>query len=297
MQSLASRLMPLVMTLRGSKRRYSSADATLAHMAKLAASPASGAPPQALGRRVDISLTTVAGWQVYTVSRRTGETNRRGLYLHGGSYVYEIQPQHWRLIADLVETTGVRMTVPLFPLAPIETAATIVPAAADLAACLIAEAGAENVSILGDSAGGGMALAVAMILRDRGLPPVLATVLISPWLDISGTDPQLAVIAPHDPWLAVPGSHAAGAVYRGGLAEGDPLVSPINGNLGGLGPITMFSGTRDILNADAHRLVVMAEIAGLRMEYYEMPEMLHVYPLLPIPEARVARAVMRAAIA
>lgn len=297
MQSLASRLMPLVMTLRGSKRRYSSADATLAHMAKMAASPASGRPPEALRKRVDITTTAVAGWQVYMVSPKSGGTDRRGLYLHGGSYVYEIQPQHWTLVADLVESTGIRMTVPLFPLAPIETASTIVPAAADLAAALVAEVGEDNVSILGDSAGGGMALAVAMLLRDRGLPPLRSTVLISPWLDISGTDPQLAVIAPRDPWLAVPGSRAAGAVYRGTVAEDDPLVSPINGSLAGLGPITMFSGTRDILNADAHRLVGLAARTGVTLDFFEVPGMLHVYPLLPIPEARPARAAMRAAIA
>ena len=289
--------MPLVMTLRGSKRRYSSADATLAHMAKMAASPASGRPPEALRKRVDITTTAVAGWQVYMVSPKSGGTDRRGLYLHGGSYVYEIQPQHWTLVADLVESTGIRMTVPLFPLAPIETASTIVPAAADLAAALVAEVGEDNVSILGDSAGGGMALAVAMLLRDRGLPPLRSTVLISPWLDISGTDPQLAVIAPRDPWLAVPGSRAAGAVYRGTVAEDDPLVSPINGSLAGLGPITMFSGTRDILNADAHRLVGLAARTGVTLDFFEVPGMLHVYPLLPIPEARPARAAMRAAIA
>lgn len=301
MQSITSRLMPIVMTIRGSKRRYSSAEATLADVAKVALSPVSGEPPRSLSKRVDISVEFVAGWPIYTVSRtagrtETGSTERRGLYLHGGSYVYQIQRQHWTLVADLVESTGIRMTVPLFPIPPQETARTIVPTAADLAATLIAEVGAENVSILGDSAGGGMALAVAMVLRDRGVPPLRATVLISPWLDISGTDPQLAVIAPRDPWLAVPGSHAAGGLYRGELAEADPLVSPINGSLAGLGPVTMFSGTRDILNADAHRLVDKAAATELALDFHEVPEMLHVYPLLPIPEARPARAVIRAAI-
>lgn len=117
-----------------------------------------------------------------------------------------------------------------------------------------------------------------------------------PWLDISGTDPALAVIAPHDPWLAVTGPHAAGEIYRGELSESDPMVSPIHGDLAGLGPVTMFSGTRDILNADVRRLARLAGPAGLTVKYHEQPEMIHVYALLPFPEAKTARATIRAAI-
>jgi acetyl esterase/lipase len=275
--------MPLVITIRGGKRRYRSAHRTLEHIRKLAKNPVSSAPPRGLGRRVRITMRSVAGWPVYTIAPLTGPNERRGLFLHGGSYVYQIAPQHWMLVADLVASTGMTMTLPIFPLAPAETAGTIVPKATDLAAELVAEVGADNVTVLGDSAGGGMALAVAMTLRDRGL-------------DISGTDPELARIDPRDPWLAVPGSVAAGALYRGTLPDTDPLVSPINGELGGLGAVTMFSGTRDILNADAHRLVEKAAAAGLAVDFHEVPEMIHNYPLLPIPEARIARETMRRAI-
>jgi monoterpene epsilon-lactone hydrolase len=296
-QSFLSRLMPLVITIRGGKRRYRSAEKTLAHVKQRAAHPVTSAPPASLRRSVDVTRMKIAGWQVYVVTPRGAEAAKRGLYLHGGSYVYEIAPQHWTLIADLVASAGIAMTVPIFPLAPAETANTIVPKAADLAQTLISEVGADNVTLLGDSAGGGMALAVAMLLRDRGVAPLHATILISPWLDISGTDPELARIEPKDPWLAVPGSVAAGALYRGELPDSDPLVSPINGSLDGLGPLTMFSGTRDILNADAHRLVAKAAAAGQALDYHEAPEMIHVYPLLPIPEAKAARDVMRRAIA
>ena len=162
-------------------------------------------------------------------------------------------------------------------------------------AARIAAVGIDRVSVVGDSAGGGMTLAVAMELRDRGLAPLHSTVLISPWLDISGTDPQLAVIAPRDPWLAVPGTHAAGALYRAELAETDFRVSPINGSLKGLGPLTMFSGTRDILNADAARLVPLAATAALTLDYHVGKGMVHNYPILPMHEGDVARAQIVAA--
>jgi len=295
MQSLSSRLMPLVMTLRGAKRRYSSAESTLRQVEELRLHPRPWAPPSSLAKRVRIEEATVGGIPVYTVGPLDGTASRFALYLHGGSYVYQIARQHWTLIADLAATAGIRFTVPIFPLAPDATASTIVPAMTDLAAQLIAENGARSVGLFGDSAGGGMALAVAQQLRDRGFPPPRATVLISPWLDISGTDPRLAEISPRDPWLAVPGSHAAGGLYRGELSEFDPLVSPIYGNLLGLGPIAMFSGTRDILNADAHRLVAAAAVARVDLDFHEAPGMIHVYPLLPIGEAKPAREIMRRA--
>jgi acetyl esterase/lipase len=102
--------------------------------------------------------------------------------------------------------------------------------------------------------------------------------------------PEAVELDPVDPWLAIPGTHAAGALYRAELPEIDPFVSPIHGSLRDLGPITMFSGTRDILNADAHRLVQFAAHVGHPLEYHEAPGMVHVYPLLPIPEGRDARA-------
>jgi acetyl esterase/lipase len=128
------------------------------------------------------------------------------------------------------------------------------------------------------------------------VPALHATVLIAPWLDISGTDPRLAQIAPSDPWLAVPGTRAAGGLYRDGLGEGDWRVSPIHGSFEGLGPITLFSGTRDILNADAHRFLPLARDAGLAVEFHEGEGMIHNYPILPMPEGDAARAVIVAAV-
>jgi len=182
-------------------------------------------------------------------------------------------------VSRLAVETNTRFLVPIYPLAPAETAETIVPKATDLAAGLIAEVGAENTSLLGDSAGGGMALAVALQLRDRDLPAPHRTVLISPWLDITGTDPQLEVIAPH-------------GVYRGSLAETDPMVSPLYGDLRGLGSLTMFSGTRDILNADATKFLSLARAAELTIDYHEAAGMIHVFPILPIPEGTAARAII-----
>ena len=291
MPSFMSRLAPLIIRLRGSRREFSSASKTLARIDRLTAHPASFEPPR-LG--VAVSRREVGGWPVFEVGDL--DASRRAVYLHGGVYCYEIDPVHWRFIAKLADEARVRVTVPIMPLAPRGTASMVVPAVADLIEGIIDEVGAGSVSVLGDSSGGGMALATAMVLRDRGVAPPSNVVLISPWLDISGTDPRLAEIAPRDPWLAVPGTHAAGALYRAELSESDPLVSPINGTLRGLGRITMFSGTRDILNADASRLVALAKKSGHPLDYFEGADMIHNYPILPMPEGTAARKLIARAL-
>jgi len=292
--SFLSKLAPLVITLRGSKRMFRSEKRTLARVAHLQQHPDSFEPPASLSRSHTVTRSDVGGWPVYTVTARSGPTSpaRRALYLHGGCYVFEIDPIHWTLIGKLATEAGVTVVVPIMPLAPTGIASVVVPAVADLAASLISEVGADNLSIIGDSSGGGMTLAVAMTLRDRKLCPLHATILIAPWLDISGTDPQLAVIDPRDPWLAVPGTHAAGLLYRAELPEDDWQVSPIHGSLAGLGPITMFSGTRDILHADASRFVPLAARAGIALDYHVGEGMIHNYPILPMPEGDAARKVI-----
>lgn len=271
---------------------FRSAERTLASIEKLKARPASFRPPAALDKTVIVSRRAGTAWPIFDVSPRDNEPTRRVLLLHGGCYVFEIDPLHWRFAARLAVESNARVTVLIMPLAPLGTASQIVPAVADLAAALVDDVGAANVTIFGDSSGGGMALAVAMVLRNRGVPPLGLIALSSPWLDISGTDPRLAEIDPHDPWLAVPGTHAAGALYRGELSEDDPLVSPIHGSLSGLGRVVMFSGTRDILNADAKRFLRRAESAGLDLDYHEAPGMIHNYPILPMPEGDAARKVI-----
>ncbi len=296
MPSLLSRLAVLAITLRGSKREFSSAERTLAKVAKVNEKPKPFAPSKSVAKRVHIAARTFHDWPVFDVTPRSGATGARALFLHGGCYVYEIDPFHWTLIAHLAEASGTTITVPIFPLAPVSNAATVMPLVVDLAAELVGEVGADRTSVIGDSAGGGMALVVAQVLRDRGIPPLHATVLLSPWLDISGEDPRLAEIAPSDPWLAIPGTHAAGVLWRDELDPHDPLVSPMFGSLAGLGPVTMFSGTRDILNADATKFVPLAAAAGLALDYHEAPGMIHNFPVLPIPEAKRPREIIAAAI-
>ena len=289
MGSLASRLIPLFPSVRSEKRRFRDPEAMRRAITAEHLRPTRFAPPSRLDGDVEVAIRWRGGWAIYEVTPRREAPIGDAVYLHGGAYIYEISSVHWNLIARLASATSTRFTVPIYPLAPRATASDVVPAATDIVAELLSEVGADRLALMGDSAGGGMALAVAMQLRDRGLPAPRHTVLISPWLDASMSDPGIPALDRVDPILAPAGLIVAASLYRGTLDERDPMVSPIHGDLRGLGPITMFSGTHDILNADARRFDHLAAEAGLSLDYHEAPGMIHVYPLMPMPEGERAR--------
>lgn len=296
MPSFLSRLMPPLMLMRGSKKIFSTEEATLAHVAELALRPTSYCPPKKMEKSLALSVTRRHGWPVYEVKPKNSTPTRCAIYVHGGAWIREITSAHWKLIAELVAATSTRFLVPIYPLAPTGTAGTVVPQIAELAMEVCANTGAGGNFIIGDSAGANIALAVAMQRRDHGEPAFSNTILISPALDLHFTDPLIKQIEPLDPMLALPGIRAAANLWRGDLHLSDPLVSPMFGKLDKLGPMTMFSGTHDAAHGDAIRFSQLARAAGIPLHFEAAENMLHVYPLMPIPEGKQARDAIKKAL-
>jgi acetyl esterase/lipase len=292
-RSLRSAVVSAAIRAMGGKRELSSPQLTIGRANEHVLRPESYAPPKNIDATVRIAVRTVAGWPVYTVTPRTGPVNRRALYVHGGAWVHEISPFHWWLVAGLAASTGTEFTVPIYPLVPRGTAAEVVSGVADLAAQLVTGAGASAVVLLGDSAGGNIVLAAAQLMRDRGVAAPRDVVLIAPVIDMTFSDPLIYRIEPRDPWLNVPGPKAAAELWRGELPIEHPLVSPVNAPLAGIGRITLFSGTRDITHADAITLTKKARAEGHPLDFHQRANMIHVYPLLPVPEGAEARATIR----
>jgi acetyl esterase/lipase len=288
--SLASRLVRYAPSIRRAHEQYATGPATRAAMTALRASPPTFEPPASLSRRTDVVAgVSPDGWPLYEVGPRGVRSAGDLLFLHGGAYFREMRDWHWRFVERLVRTAEVRVLVPIYPLAPVGTADPVVPAVAELAREVLRRPG-RPVFLGGDSAGAGMALAVAQELAKSDRRALSGLVLVSPWVDVACDDPGLAARAPLDPWLQAPGLRAAGEAYRGPLRADHPWVSPIHGDLGGLPPMLVLSGTHDILNADARRLAEAVTTAGGDLELVEAPRMIHDYPLHPTPEGRAARA-------
>ena len=281
MTSLRNRVVAALAPLDRGSRYVRDVDALRAHVAP-GAKAASPAPPAWLRRRVRIARGEVAGVRCYRLSPSGPDAppaGRRVLYLHGGAYVGEISSHHWRFLARLVRASRATITVPIYTLAPqavaTETVAQVAGVQRELGAAVV----------MGDSAGAGLALAVAQRLRDTEGRRPEQLVLLSPWVDATMTNPEIAAMAPRDPLLGIQALALSGALYAGPDGPAAPPASPINGDLAGLGRVTVLIGTRDLLLPDARRLRDAVEAAGTPVAYVEEPDMLHDWMLLPIPEA------------
>jgi acetyl esterase/lipase len=264
------------------KRRH----ATTASAERILAEPKGpSAPPRGLTRRFDVTTKTIDGFDVHIVSpdgsRKSAATV---VYLHGGAYVGEIQRQHWSLISDVASGSGVDVWVPIYGLAPQYQADDAIR----LMHKVFQEASsAGRTYLIGDSAGGGLALAATLAWqRSGGTPPVGLTV-IAPWLDIGLRNPSIAAVEPRDPWLSPVGLRVLGRAWAAGMSADDPRVSPLFGDLTAVPPIHLYVGDRDIALPDCRALRDTAPPG--RVAYHEEPDAVHVYPLLPVPEGRAAR--------
>jgi monoterpene epsilon-lactone hydrolase len=252
---------------------------------RIAAPKGSHEPPAALRSRHDVRTRHVQGFPCTTVAPRDGATGRAVVYLHGGSYTGEIAKQHWALISKLADA-GVRVEVPLYGLAPQHTYREAYPFVTEVYRDLLAEVDASAVTIAGDSAGGGLALGFAQTLAADGLPQPRRLVLVSPWLDLTLSHPDLPALEPRDPWLNIDGTKEAGTVWAGGDDPTQPKLSPINGQLAGLAPMDVTVGTHELCLPDVLLLQERAAAAGAELRVTVCPGAVHVYPLVPAPEGR-----------
>lgn len=295
--SLQSRAFNLLLRQLPFKQQLASAEAVQAHVQKLALAPASF-EPTGLGRGVEVILTKMGGWPVYYTAPSSGhEGCNYVMFLHGGGFINEIVPAHWRFIGQMTRKARVVCVVPIYPLAPRATAKDVVPATAELLRMLLEDAGSAKVTVVGNSAGAGLALAACQWLRDRGHRQPNQMVLISPAADASVSRPEQAATAARDPIQDIPGIVEAGRLYAGELDVGHPFVSPLNGAFRALGPMTIFSGTRDLLYPDSVDLAERARAVGVPVELHLWRDQPHNYALMPTPEGRRARAIIVRAVA
>jgi epsilon-lactone hydrolase len=254
---------------------------------RIAEPKGSGEPPAALRKRHAVSSRKVGGFACHTVAPRGRSAQRAAVYLHGGAYISEIAPQHWALIGRLADA-GVRVEVPIYGLAPQHTYRDAYPFLTAVYRDLLADVDMSTITLAGDSAGGGLALGFAQTLLDAGLPQPGRLILISPWLDLTLSNPDLPAVETRDPWLSSKGLHEAARVWADGDDPTDPRLSPLNGPLTGLAPIDLYVGTREICLPDALLLQERAAAEGVKPRIVVCEGAVHVYPLVPAPEGRAA---------
>jgi monoterpene epsilon-lactone hydrolase len=231
------------------------------------------------------ATVTDIGFPCHVLAPRGRPVTRTLYYVHGGGYMAPIDPFHVRYATRLADAIGARVVMPDYPLAPEHTWKDSHDALVDDAARW---AGSEGGAVLaGDSAGGGLALSMALSMRDRGLAQASSLVMHAPWVDLTTSTPETFAADAIDPWLFI-GKVQAYAAWWAGSADGldRPEVSPALGDLTGLPRALMLYGTRDLLAPGCRLLARRGAEAGWDLTAIEEPDLIHVYGLLPfVPES------------
>jgi monoterpene epsilon-lactone hydrolase len=244
-------------------------------MAELASReyPAHAPVPRRVREHYRVAEDTVDGCQVLRLTPADA-SGQQLMYTHGGSYVHPLVAEHWWFLERMTRGTGVTITVPLYRLAPeggVDQAYDFLRVVYDD----LTRSGA--VTLAGDSAGGGLALAQAVAYRDAGLPTPRQVILFAPWVDIANRNPAIPALQPLDPMLRVDTVQACGRLWARGHDDRDPLVSPLFSDLAGLPPVHTFQGGRDILAADALLLASRLRGSGNAGRFTFVPDAFHVY--------------------
>ena len=243
--------------------------------------------PASAHKRCRIKESELNGRKLWILSPRQTPSPTRVLYLHGGAFTRNIIRYQWDMVARLCELSGATFIVPDYPLAPTDDWQTIQAFTLTTWNSLSQQG---PLTLLGDSAGAGLALRLQQILAQRNLQPAQQLILLSPWLNLAGDDPRSASIAPRDPMLEPAGVLAAANAYAHDTDLKQAQISPLYGELTTLNRLTIFAGGNDILYPDALSLKTLARNANVPTAFYDYPQMFHVWMAVSwLPEARKAQ--------
>ncbi len=214
------------------------------------------------------------------------------LYLHGGGYIACSPETHRPLVSALVRRLRGRAFVPRYRLAPeFPFPAALDDAKAAYRYLLDVEGIAPaRIVIAGDSAGGGLALSLALAIRDEGWPKAAALVAFSPWTDLAATGHSLDENSDRCAMFAGDTIRRAARFYVGGADPTLPLLSPLYGDFRGLPPMLVHASEDEVLRDDAIRVAHAARDAGVDVELRLWPHVPHVWQFFSavLPEARAS---------
>lgn len=229
-------------------------------------------------KNLQLSRTESKGFEIYKVSPTRPRI--RIVYLHGGGYVQSIASQHWDFIGDIARRANAEIVVPHYGLSPRYK----VDDALELMDWLQAELTTDlPIILMGDSAGGGLAL----VLAQRGWK-CDGLILISPWVD-SEFGEGFDLYQKRDPWLNADSLKYIATVWSGVGDYRRLEVSPLRASMANLPPSMIFAGDFELFYPDLIELAQKMRSAGCEVELKKQPGGLHVFPLIPSPEALSAR--------
>jgi len=229
---------------------------------------------------VGVEPFTIGNIQAEWLKPQTVDPGRMILYVHGGGYVSGSCNDHRSIVAKFAQSIGFTCLTYEYRLAPEHPFPAAVEDSVTVYQWLLDQKFKPgNILIAGESAGGGLALALLLALKKSGLPMPVAVVAISPWTDLTCSGESYRTknkksLAPLDSWTVF-SKH-----YCGNADPENSLISPLFGDLTGLPPMLINAGEDDELFDDGRAFAMKAKEAGVDVTFTAGKGMVHCYPLL-----------------
>ncbi len=216
------------------------------------------------------------------------------LYLHGGGFSMGSRVSYRGFVARVAVACRAQAVLAEYRLAPEHAFPAGLHDAVDVYEALLATGiEADQIIVIGDSAGGGLSLSTLLEAGQRGLPMPRAMVLLSPWTDLTLSGESLTTHVDVDPWLSPRTFPPIIEGYLAGADPANPLASPLWADLSGLPPMLIHVGDQEILLSDSLRLAERARAAGVEVELEIGEDLWHVWhffaPALPDANEGIAK--------
>ena len=234
--------------------------------------------PEEVEKNYTVQTKEFIGRNVFIIKpNEERKINLKILYFHGGAYVAEMSKEHWDFIGKIAEETGATIILPDYPLTPKYNYKDVFRMAIPLYKEIIEKVDTRNLILMGDSAGGGISLALLEKISEEGINQPKKTILISPWLDVTLTNEKIEEIQKFDTDLNKETLKIAGISYAGEDGMDKYYVNPIKGPLEKIKNVIVYTGTYDILNPDTHILQEKARSVGNDIILKEYEEAKHIW--------------------
>jgi epsilon-lactone hydrolase len=245
-------------------------------------------PSKHMMKKYHIEVKSFFNQSVYYMNYHQDLNQTIIYYLHGGAYVHGLSNMHYRLFKKLMKHTGCVMVVPDYPLVPKASVDDIYRFLETAYLDLVKTYPKSKVILMGDSAGGGLALGLSIELYQKYQIKNHELLLLSPWLDVSMENPKILDIQPHDPILNQETLLQVGKMYARELSLKDTRLSPLYGSFEGIKKVDLWTGTNDILCADALKLEEKLKKHQQKLKIHTYEDMLHTWMFFGIPESKQA---------
>lgn len=246
--------------------------------------------PDGFERKYQVEHWSAHDQPVVTLHPKSGPGEWHMLYFHGGGFVLPMFKEHWPLAAEMIDKLGVSVTLPLYNVVP-ENSHADQDALADAVFTTIAERhDPARIILNGDSAGGHMALALALRLASAGGVQPGKLALFAPWLDVTMQDPAIAAVEPHDIMLKIGTLRSCGKMFAGDRDPAGSKCSPLytaKEELAKLPSTRIWTGRHDLFIVDSRTFTGKLREAGVDAKLYEYEAAPHVFmAIVPTRESK-----------